>query len=70
MTDRDEFRIPSWCPVCGMLMKGSKSNTTWFKYKACMSCFIEFIEDREQRWLDGWRPDPERVKAFVARLTS
>lgn len=67
-SEKQSMRVPAFCPVCSVLMKGSKSNTTWYRYKACMNCFIEFIEDREDRWNSGWRPTAEQIERFVEKL--
>jgi len=50
-------------------MKGSKSNYTFYDYGCCVNCFIEFIEGREQRWKDGWRPSPEEIRAFHEKIS-
>jgi hypothetical protein len=42
-------------------MKG-KSTNTWYDWKVCVNCFIEFIEDREDRWKSGWRPTSEAIE--------
>lgn len=44
-------------------MKGTKSTACYYDWGSCFLCFIEFIEDREQRWKDGWRPTPEEIRA-------
>lgn len=60
-----KLRVPAWCPLCGDPMKG-KSTNSWYDWQVCVMCFIEFIETREQRWRDGWRPTPEQLAAAVA----
>ena len=27
------------------------------KYECCFNCYIQYIEDREERWKSGWRPN-------------
>ena len=27
------------------------------KFECCRKCFIKFVEGREERWLQGWRPN-------------
>ena len=61
-----DLRVPLWCPVCSSLMKG-KSSLTWYKYKCCIDCVIEWIEGREERWLSGWRPSAEEIAAKEQR---
>jgi len=65
---RKSLRVPMWCPVCRSIMKGSKSNHTYYDYKCCTHCFIEFVEGREQRWKDGWRPDEKTIEKFSDML--
>ena len=44
------------CSVCGVY--SFKDQDTFFlrKWSTCFDCYIQCIEGREQRWLDGWRP--------------
>ncbi len=59
---RDEYKVPLYCPVCSWIMKGSKSTDTYFKFRCCSPCHMDFVEHREERWKDGWRPDDERLQ--------
>lgn len=61
--------VPMFCPVCDVIMKGSRSNRTFYDFGCCMDCHIEFVEGREQRWTDGWRPTSEQVAIFIGRLS-
>ena len=45
------------CPICNAFPKGVKDDVSLIKFKCCNSCFIKFVEGREERWLQGWRPD-------------
>ncbi len=65
MSDQS-LRVPCWCPQCTLPMKG-KSTNTFYSYGVCIVCFIEFIEGREQRWKDGWRPSPEELAAHAKK---
>lgn len=66
MSDHHSLRVPAWCPHCSGPMKG-KSTQTFYNFGVCVYCFIEFIEGREERWKDGWRPDEEQMKSFRLR---
>lgn len=68
--DRSELRVPMFCPVCKMVMKGSKSVSSYYNFKCCNNCFIEFVEGREQRWNDGWRPNDEQIERFFQKISS
>ena len=45
------------CPTCEEYSFSSRDDVYMIKYDCCHKCFIQWIEDREQRWLDGWRPN-------------
>ena len=45
------------CPVCGSFPKKSMDDIYLVKFDCCNTCYIEYVEDREERWLKGWRPD-------------
>ena len=59
----EEFRVPAFCPMCGQTMMG-KSTSTYYDWGCCMNCSIHFIEGREQRWRDGWRPTVAEIDAM------
>ena len=27
------------------------------KYDCCFRCFLQYVDEREERWKSGWRPD-------------
>ena len=45
------------CPVCSGLIKKINDEIYLLKYDCCEKCYIEHVEDRESRWLEGWRPE-------------
>ena len=45
------------CPVCGAFPKSVKDDVSIIKFECCNSCYIKYVEDREERWLKGWRPN-------------
>ena len=45
------------CSVCGAFPKKSMDDVCLIKFNTCNSCYIKFIEGREKRWHEGWRPD-------------
>ena len=44
------------CPVCTNKMKTINDDIYFTKFECCSKCYLNYIEGREQRWLDGWRP--------------
>jgi hypothetical protein len=45
------------CSVCGSFPKKSLDDVCFIKFDCCYKCYIKYVEDREERWLKGWRPD-------------
>jgi ferredoxin-like protein FixX len=45
------------CPTCKTYSFDIKDDVYMAKYECCASCYIHYVEDREERWLQGWRPD-------------
>lgn len=60
--DRTGERVPVWCPICDLVMKGDSKS--YYDWGCCNLCFIQFVEERERRWVDGWRPTEEEVESF------
>lgn len=63
----ESLRVPAFCPMCEMLMKG-KSVKTYYDYGVCMTCFIQFVEGREEAWKSGERPTEEQIKSYIDSL--
>ena len=45
------------CPVCEIYSFAAKDDFYMDKFGCCNNCFIQHVEDREDRWREGWRPD-------------
>ena len=45
------------CPVCGSFPKKSMDDICFVKFDCCNTCYIKYVEGREERWSKGWRPD-------------
>lgn len=45
------------CPTCKTYSFDIKDDVYMAKYECCHECYIKYVEDREERWLQGWRPD-------------
>ena len=44
------------CSVCNTYSFDSKDDVYTNKFDCCFGCYIQHVEDREERWLKGWRP--------------
>ena len=62
------IRVPLFCPLCSRVMKGSKSNITYYEHNCCNNCFIGFVEGREDKWKTGARPSKQEVEAYYEKL--
>ena len=50
------------CPVCNTYSFKSNDDVYMSKFGCCFKCYIQWVEGREDRWLNGWRPN-QRNKA-------
>ena len=51
------------CPVCGTFPKKSMDDVCLVKFECCSKCYVQYVEGREERWLEGWRPNlKEEIK--------
>jgi len=55
------------CPVCKTYSFSGKDDLYMNRFKCCYECYIDFVEDREDRWKEGWRPDDERIQIGLKR---
>ena len=47
------------CPVCKTYSFKIRDDVFMNKYECCYKCYIQWVEGREERWKDGWRPENE-----------
>ena len=45
------------CPVCDTYSFDVRDDVYMNKYDCCRLCYVKYVEDREERWLSGWRPN-------------
>lgn len=50
------------CPVCDKYCFKAKDDVYMIKYECCFNCYIQWVEYREERWLQGWRPNGNNNK--------
>ena len=55
------------CPVCKTYSFSNKDDLYMNRFKCCYECYIDFVDDREERWEQGWRPDNKRLEAALQR---
>ena len=48
------------CPICNIFSFETKDDLYMNKFECCFRCYIQWIEDREERWQKGWRPNHEK----------
>jgi len=47
------------CPVCSTYTTKAKDDLYFTKFDCCFKCYVLWVEDREERWKSGWRPNNE-----------
>ena len=45
------------CPVCSTYSFKSSDDVYMLKFECCEKCYIQWVEGREDRWKQGWRPN-------------
>lgn len=50
------------CPVCNSFSFSIHDDVYMLKYECCKSCYVRWVEDREERWESGWRPATGETK--------
>lgn len=45
------------CPYCDSYSFSRDDDVYFTKFGCCTRCFVKYVEDREERWLNGWRPN-------------
>ena len=48
------------CPVCETYSFSGRDDLYMNKFECCEKCYILWVEDREEKWLEGWRPNKEQ----------
>ena len=45
------------CGVCNVYSFNVRDDVYMNKFDCCSKCYVQWVEDREERWLSGWRPN-------------
>tara|TARA_Y100000310_G_scaffold113770_1_gene112214 strand:+ start:365 stop:751 length:387 start_codon:yes stop_codon:yes gene_type:complete len=45
------------CPICKLYSLKKEDDLYMSKFECCFQCYVQHVEDREERWLSGWRPE-------------
>tara|TARA_R110002020_G_scaffold212442_1_gene419039 strand:- start:227 stop:625 length:399 start_codon:yes stop_codon:yes gene_type:complete len=48
------------CLVCEAYSFSARDDLYMNKFECCWDCYIQWVEDREERWANGWRPNKEQ----------
>ena len=56
-TKKSKYKIERTCPVCGSYSFSGRDDVYMTKFDCCFNCYIQYVEDREERWKSGWRPN-------------
>jgi len=68
-TEKDGFLLPKnliskeskrICPICETYSFNMRDDLYMNKYECCYTCYVQWVVDREERWLTGWRPNKEQ----------
>lgn len=48
------------CSVCNEYSFNKADDVYLIKFNTCHKCYVQYIEDREQKWMSGWRPTEDK----------
>ena len=54
LLSKDSNRV---CSTCETYSFNSMDDIYMNKYDCCFQCYVQWVEDREERWATGWRPN-------------
>jgi hypothetical protein len=56
-TRKTAHQVERSCPICNSYSFSARDDIYMVKFGCCQNCYIQYIEDREERWKSGWRPN-------------
>ena len=59
LLNREQLRS---CSLCGRFPRKSLDDVCLLKFDCCNKCYTQYIQGREQRWENGWRPNDNKGK--------
>ena len=54
LLNKESYRT---CPTCDTYSFDIRDDVYMNKYECCYKCYVRWVEDREERWQSGWRPN-------------
>jgi len=54
---RKQNKAERICPICTSYSFSASDDLYMNKFECCFDCYIQHVEDREERWKTGWRPN-------------
>jgi hypothetical protein len=58
-------RAPTYCGMCGVVMRTEDDEDSWKKFECCSLCARTWVYPHRKEWNEGWRPDPSDVRALA-----
>tara|TARA_R110002126_G_scaffold63966_5_gene164040 strand:- start:6883 stop:7299 length:417 start_codon:yes stop_codon:yes gene_type:complete len=55
------------CPVCKTYSFSGRDDLYMNRFDCCEHCYIFFVEHREVKWREGWRPEDDQIKESLRR---
>ena len=54
---RTAHTVDRECPLCGAYSFSGQDDVYMTKFGCCFKCYVQYVEGREDRWKNGWRPN-------------
>jgi len=57
LLNKKDFHEKRKCEICEVFSFELRDSYFMNKYECCFECYVNYVENREQRWQNGWRPN-------------
>lgn len=57
--------MPLFCEVCQICFSNKEDKNAYKQFKCCSACADDWAYSHKEKWLNGWRPDADKIKKIV-----
>lgn len=65
--DPKKLGMPLFCDVCQISFGSKEDEKTYKTFGCCVSCADMWAYSHKDEWLNGWRPEAEKIKKAVEK---
>jgi hypothetical protein len=65
--NENKSSMPLFCDVCQIRFNNKDDEKAFKEFKCCFACANEWAYTHKPEWLNGWRPDQEKIKKSIEK---